>query len=270
MIKPYYETPNGKLYNANCSDVLPELEQVDLTVTSPPYDALRNYHGYIFNFEAIAWELRRITKDGGAVVWIVSDATIEGSETGTSFRQALYFMDNGFKLHDTMIYAKEGGFPLNHKRYEQDFEYMFIFVKNKLKRFNPIKIKCSQSGSKICGTKRQQGNDTLSKLHGIGKKVKNYKTKGNIWHYGVGKNKSTLDSIAHKHPAIFPEALAQDHILSWSNEGNTVLDPMSGSGTVPKMCERLNRKWIACEISEEYAELSAKRIEAEASLKLFT
>jgi site-specific DNA-methyltransferase (adenine-specific) len=84
----------------------------------------------------------------------------------------------------------------------------------------------------------------------------------NIWRYNNGKGFSTKDEIAYQHPAIFPEKLAQDHILSWSNEGDIVLDPFGGSGTVAKKAIELNRKWISIEISKEYCELAEKRIKS--------
>ena len=270
MIKPYYETSLGKLYHGSCEDILPYLQNIDLTITSPPYDNLRDYHGYIFNFQRIAGYLLDITKEGGVVVWIVADATINGSETGTSFKQALYFKEIGFNLYDTMFYQKEC-FPLNHRRYDQSIEYMFIFSKGIPKTFNPILVPCSQSGKNLTGTKRQGNKDDLSPIHGINTKIKPYRTKGNLWFYPSGFQKTTKDKIAFEHPAIFPDALAQDHIMSWSNKDtDTVLDPMCRSGTTLKMAERLGRKWIGIEISEEYCELAAKRIESEASqLKLF-
>jgi site-specific DNA-methyltransferase (adenine-specific) len=267
-MKPYYETDNGKLYNANCLDALPYLPEVDLTATSPPYDNLRDYKGYDFNFQKIAGSLFDITKQGGVVVWVVGDATINGSETGTSFKQALYFKEIGFNLHDTMIYFKDP-MPLTHNRYEQAFEYMFVFSKGRTKIFNPILKKCSRAGQIISGNRRHNLSD-LEPIHGKGKKTATMSIKNNVWHYSPGFNKSTKDKIAFQHPAKFPEALAQDHIISWSNKGDTVLDPMAGSGTVPKMCERLNRKWLACEISEEYCEIIKTRVENERKqLKLF-
>ncbi len=267
-MKPYFETPNGKIFHGNCLDILPELEAVDLTVTSPPYDNLRDYEGYDFDFEKIAVELFRVTKEGGVVVWVVGDATIDGSETGTSFKQALYFKELGFNLHDTMIYHNTG-LTLNHKRYEQEFEYMFIFTKGYLTTFNPIKTPC------LWYNKEPDRTGQTMKIHNeifkkgrsgsLRGKIKQEKIKGNIWNYQTGYAKSSKDKIAFEHPAIFPEQLTHDHIISWSNENDLVLDPMAGSGTVPKMCERLNRKWVACEISEKYCEIAAKRITHERS-----
>jgi len=268
-MKPYYETANGKLYHGNAVNIMAELPQVDLTVTSPPYDNLRDYEGYDFDFEKMAQGLKVITKDGGVVVWVVGDATVNGSETGTSFRQALYFKDIGFNLHDTMIYQKLCYMPLTHNRYENVFEYMFVLSKNRPAVFNPkMKINITK-GNLITGNRRHNGND-LSPIHLHGKRKKDKGIEVNVWKYKTGWNHSYTDKIVKGHPAVMPERLAHDHIISWSNESDTIFDPMCGSGTVPKMAERLNRKWLACEISEKYCEIIAKRVESEASqLKLF-
>jgi site-specific DNA-methyltransferase (adenine-specific) len=218
---------------------------------------LRDYNGYTFDFEGIANELYRITKKGGVVVWVVGDATIKGSETGTSFRQALYFKEIGFNLHDTMLY-KTNKIPLNHNRYEQEFEYMFILSKGKPKTFNPIRIPCKYAGTATSGTFRHTGKE-LAKAHTI-KPISETKIKGNVWELASGNMKGTLDKIAFQHPATFPEKLAEDHILSWSNEGDTVLDPMAGSGTTLKMAKKNNRKFIGIEISKEYCKIAKKRI----------
>lgn len=245
---------------------------IDLTVTSPPYDGLRTYNGYSFPFEEIAKELFRVTKEGGVVVWIVGDATVKGSETGTSFRQALFFKECGFRLHDTMIYKKPA-LPKNHNRYEQDFEYMFIFSKGKPKTFNPIRIP-----TKFPEKETARKNSYFSKTNEAnrsarsGKKRKPVgldKIKGNIWNYSVGKGHSTRDNIAFKHPAIFPEKMVNDHILSWSNEGEIVYDPFNGSGTTPKIAHVLGRRWIASEISPEYVEISKERLKPYLKNNLF-
>ena len=201
-------------------------KQVDLTVTSPPYDDLRDYEkSLVWNFDVfkkVAQRLYNITKEGGVVVWVVGDKTIKGSESGTSFKQALYFKEIGFNLHDTMIYQSDKP-PLSHNRYEQKFEYMFVFSKGKPKTFNPIMEECKYAGSsKKARTFRQNGNE-LEETHNKGK-VKKEKIKGNVWIYSTGYNKSSKDKIAFKHPAVFPEKLAEDHIKSWSNEGELVMD----------------------------------------------
>lgn len=230
--------------------------QVDLTVTSPPYDNLRTYEDKLEWNENI-WKkiislLYNITKDGGVVVWVVGDATIKGSETGTSFKQALYAMECGFNLHDTMIYEKSNPMPKNDKRYEPAFEYMFIFVKGKLNKWNPIKEKAKMFGKINSGTQYDiQGN--LKEKWGSGKPIKEYKVKSNIWKYPVGRS-------YNGHPAIFPLRLAQDHIISWSNEGNTVLDPFMGSGTTGVACKNTEREFIGIEKIEKYYNIAYNRI----------
>jgi site-specific DNA-methyltransferase (adenine-specific) len=248
-------------------------DHIDLTVTSPPYDNLRSYKGVgdEWNFETfkpIARELFRVTKKGGVVVWVVGDATIEGSETGTSFRQALYFMECGFRLHDTMIYQRNMR-PLTHNRYEQNFEYMFVFSKRKPKIFNPITITCRWAGkTRHLKTNSRQDGDKLNRRWKI-KPIAAKRIKENIWYYATGFGCTTKDKEAFEHPAVFPEKLAQDHIISWSNEGDLVFDPFMGSGTVGKQCELLRRRWLGCDKVESYCSIAAKRIEAAANQKTF-
>lgn len=260
-LKPYYETENGKLYHGNCLDIIPKLKKVDLTITSPPYDNLRDYNKYDFNFKSTANELYKITKEGGVIVWVVGDATVKGSETGTSFKQALYFKKIGFNLHDTMIYEKNiAAFPPSN-RYCQQFEYMFILSKNKPKTTN-IQV---QSKKHIPSQKHkgyQRNKDGTTKIWNTNSN-NNFIKMSNVWKFNVGYMQSSTDKISFQHPAIFPEALAKRHILSWSNEGDTILDPMAGSGTVATMCEQLNRKWISIEISKEYCEIIKQRVEKE-------
>lgn len=253
-----------KLYLGDCIDILPTLAavSVDLTVTSPPYDDLRTYNGYVFNFEPIARELYRVTKLGGVVVWVVGDQTMKGSETGTSFKQALYFMECGFNLHDTMIYEKAGlSFP-DTTRYYQVFEYMFVFSKGKVSTFNPlVDRKNIWAGQKVHSTVRNRDGSLTPKVC-IGNETKEFGVRYNIW-----RIPHNLPGRA-KHPASFPEALARDHILSWSNPGDTVLDPMMGSGTTGKESVKLQRKFIGVECSSEYFEIAEKRI-AQAQAPLF-
>lgn len=248
----------------DCVEVMSNMEDcsIDLTVTSPPYDNLRNYDGYDFNFEGIADELYRVTKQGGVVVWVVGDATIKGSETGTSFRQALYFMKIGFNLHDTMIYHKDNPPPVGgHNRYYQAFEYMFVFSKGKPKTFNPLMKKRrnkwnDKRTTRYRGLTRNKDGEFVKKQIPIKKIVK----RNNLWTYMVGGGISTMDKEAYKHPAIFPEKLAEEHILSWSNEGDVVLDPMCGSGTTCKMAKVNGRNYIGIDISKEYCEITRKRV----------
>jgi site-specific DNA-methyltransferase (adenine-specific) len=236
---------------------LPE-ECADLTVTSPPYDGLRTYNGYSFDFETIARGLYRVTKRGGVVVWVVADGTVNGTESGNSFRQALYFKEIGFRLHDTMIYASEK-VPLTHNRYEQKFEYMFVLSKGKPKTFNPIMIPCKHAGAILNSrTFRQDAQGTLEGAHKKGA-VAEVKIRGNIWTYATGPA-SASDPYARKHPAIFPEKLAEDHIISWSNPGDLILDPMLGSGTTAKMALKNDRKFVGIEMSAEYVEIAKLRI----------
>lgn len=251
----------NKIYNIDCLQGLKLLEDnsVDLTVTSPPYDDLRNYKGYSFDFENIAKELYRVTKTGGILVWIVGDATYKGSESGTSFRQALYFKECGFNLHDTMIYEKNSSsFPAarTSKRYTQIFEYMFVFSKGKIR--NDISLLCDKpnkwAGHTNWGNNTQYDKDGNLKQTNNIKPVPEFSLRNNIWKYSVGFNDKT------GHPAVFPEKLAEDHILSWSKENDVVLDPFMGSGTTAKMSILNNRNYIGFEISKEYCDMAEERL----------
>ena len=257
------------IYCIDCLEGLKQMEDgcIDLTVTSPPYDDLRKYNGYSWDFESIAKELYRVTKQGGVVVWIVGDKTVKGSETGTSFKQALFFKEIGFNLHDTMIYLSNKP-PLTHPRYEQKFEYMFVLSKGKPKTFNPIMEECKYAGkSGKARTFRHDGH-ILESTHKTDK-VKQYKIKGNVWEYSTGYQHSTKDKVAFQHPAIFPEQLAHDHIISWSNEEDVVLDPFMGSGTTAKMCKLTNRNYIGFEISEEYCQIAEERLKDVSSFLVY-
>jgi len=248
----------NKIYNENCLETMAKMPDcfVDLTVTSPPYDNLRTYNGYSFDFEAVAKELYRVTKQGGVVVWVVADATIKGSETGTSFRQALWFKDCGFNLHDTMIYLKNQlAFP-DSNRYYNGFEFMFVFSKGKPKTFNPISDRENiHAGRIVSGSERQRNGKLRKRKSCEGKVIKKYGVRYNYWLMYNQKR-----GIETQHPAIFPEQLAHDHIISWSNEGDLVYDCFMGSGTTAKMANLNNRNWIGSEISKEYCEIAEKRI----------
>jgi site-specific DNA-methyltransferase (adenine-specific) len=244
---------NNKIYNENCLDTMARMDDnvIDLTVTSPPYDGLRAYNGYSFDFESIAKELYRTTKEGGVVVWVVGDATIKGDETGTSFKQALFFKEIGFNLHDTMIWSKPVVMPTQSTRYQQGFEFMFIFTKGKVKTFNPIKIKSKSKGKKVKKLRaRKDGWEYNEEGYFI---VSDNKMIDNVWSVVNVKNKT-------KHKAVFPEKLANDHIISWSNEGDLVYDPFMGSGTTAKMAKRNNRNYIGSEISSEYCKIIDERL----------
>jgi len=249
----------NKIICGDCLEVMKDIpdNSIDLTVTSPPYDNLRSYKGYTFKFEETANELYRVTKIGGVIVWVVGDATIKGSETGTSFKQALYFKDIGFNLHDTMIWIKPDPIPLTHNRYEQSFEYMFILSKGKPKTFNAIKV-ITKYGGKVENMKNWSNKDIKqSKRIRDENIIRNSKRiKHNNWKISVN------DGNKLNHPAKFPEQLAQDHILSWSNESDIVLDPMCGSGTTCKMAKLNNRRYIGIEISPEYCDIARNRVNA--------
>jgi DNA modification methylase len=255
----------NKIICGSCQEELKKMENscIDLTVTSPPYDNIREYKGYSFetkDFKTIVSELFRVTKDGGIVVWIVGDSVINGGESGTSFRQALGFMEGGFILHDTMIYEKNtSSFPARRKgkRYTQIFEYMFIFCKGKIKTGNMICDKPNKwAGHTNWGKNTQRGKDgNLIETKNI-KPVPDFSPRNNIWKYNVGKGFNSKDKESHNHPAIFPEKMAEDHILSWSNEGDLVLDPFMGSGTTCKMAKKNKRKYIGIDISAEYCKLA--------------
>ena len=255
-------TNEYSLLFGDCLERMKEIPSgsVDLTVTSPPYDNLRTYAGTLeWNFDIfkqVANELYRVTKDGGVVVWVVGDATIKGSETGTSFRQALYFKEIGFNLHDTMIYAKNSYMPLTHNRYEQAFEYCFCLSKGKPNSWNPIMIDCLTKGTKRNrGGSKAKENSYAERRRDERTVVNDKKQAPNIFYYDVGKNEKTL------HNAPFPEQLANDHIISWGNEGDTVLDPFMGSGTTGKMAILNNRRFIGIEKVEDYFDIAKNRIE---------
>lgn len=264
MIAPTWQAGDCSLYLGDCLEILPQLEagSVDLTVTSPPYGNLRDYKGFTFVFQSVANELLRATKPGGIVVWIVGDQMIDGSESCESFRQAIYFTSIGFKLHDTMIYMKAGPAYPSQNRYYQVFEYMFIFSNGYPSTYNPIKDRenrwFGQKWSKI--RTRREKDGSLKSQTWYAEEGEKMGVRFNIWQYANGYGNHG-DDFAHEHPASFPEALAEDHILSWSNPGDLVLDPMMGSSTTCKMALANGRRTIGIDISPEYFEISKRRIQ---------
>ena len=247
---------------SDCVDVLSKFPNncIDLTVTSPPYDTLREYNKYAFKFKEIAAQLYRVTKEGGVVVWVIGDSTVNGSETGSSFQQALYFKSLGFNLHDTMIYQKSGFAYPSTNRYHQIFEYMFIFSKGKPKTFNPIKDKPNKTQYTF-SKKRRKKDGTMSHSNDTSRiQVSPFGMRTNIWKYKTGRGNSTKDEIAFQHPAIFPEKLCKDHIITWTNPGDIVLDPIVGSGTTIKTAKQLKRHFIGIDISKEYCDIARKRV----------
>jgi len=248
----------NEIYNIDCRIGMKQLptDSIDLVVTSPPYDDLRIYNGYKFDFENIAIELFRVMKKGGVVVWVIGDKIKNGNKSLTSFKQALFFQEIGFNVHDVMIYKKKNTPFMRSNAYTNSYEFMFIFSKGKPKTFNPLKTATVRQGYEKLVTNK--------KADGINKKVmgelKKEKTRINIWDYAVGLGGSTNDKFAFEHTAIFPEKLVHDHILSWSNKGDIVFDPMCGSGTTCKIAALNNRNFIGMEISKEYTEIAKKRV----------
>ena len=246
----------NKIYNENCLDTMARMEDnfIDLTVTSPPYDNLRMYKGFTMDWQKTINELYRVTKQGGVVVWVVGDSTQKGSETGTSFRQALFAKECGFNLHDTMIYQKSTP-PLTHNRYEQNFEYMFVWSKGKPNTFNGLREPREYTDNRKNKAFGRNKDNSVDFGYSTQDKTR---LKRNVWKYFAGGGAN--DKIASKHPAIFPEQLAQDHILSWSNENDLVYDCFMGSGTTAKMAKLNNRNYIGSEISEEYCKIIEQRL----------
>ncbi len=235
---------------------------IDLTVTSPPYDNLRTYNGYTWDFKTLAKELYRVTADGGVVVWVVGDETKDFDEGLTSSIQKIYFHNCGFNILDTMIYLKKSYAPAypNIMRYAQVFEYMFVFAKNgKPKTFNPVQTRKKESSvidKKKVGFRQKDGSIIRKEINSSNK----YKSKTNVWEYATGYGKTTSDKIAFEHPAILSEALVQDHIISWSNPGDLIFDPFMGSGTTAKMAMQCQRHYLGFEISQEYIDIAQERL----------
>ena len=249
----------NRLIVGDCVDTLSEIPEcsIDLTVTSPPYDKLRDYNGFKFDAKGIGEALLRVTKNGGVVVWVVGDR-IDGGRSMTSFRQAVMFQDIGFTVHDVMIYQKKNTPFMRSNAYTNAWEFMLVLSKNGApSAFNPLKVPTARNGEELL---------THNKLpDGINKKrrarLNKEKVRTNIWAYAVGLGGTTRDKIAFQHPAVFPEKLAEDHILSWTNPGDVVLDPMCGSGTTCKMAKLHGRKYIGIDISQEYIEIAQQRID---------
>ncbi|UYN90434.1 MAG: site-specific DNA-methyltransferase [Anaerolineales bacterium] len=248
------------VYQADCVEFMAHMDagSVSLTVTSPPYDELRDYNGYKFEFEKIAYSLYRVTQKGGVVVWVVNDKIKNGNRSLTSFRQAIFFQEVGFNVHDVMIYKKKNTPFMRSNAYTNCYEFMFVFSKGSPRVFSPLKTKTVRQGQEMLPFNK--GTD------GVNKKVlgelKPEKTLTNVWEYAVGFGGSTRDKFAFEHPAIFPEKLAEDHIKSWTKEGDLVFDPMCGSGTTLKMAKIARRLYLGCDISADYVKLAKKRLKA--------
>jgi len=267
-MQPVYQKDSVWLYHGDNVEFMRTVPEgvVDLTVTSPPYDDLRKYteeSAWTFDkFKEVAKELFRITKEGGVVVWNVNDATINGSESLTSFKQAIFFVEGvGFKLHDTMIWQKSTFSAVGalKTRYAPVIEFMFIMVKGKLNTFNPLKDRPNKhAGVKHHGTVRQRDGSTKQVFGAKEKEIAQFGQRFNIWQINEEKQ-----SKKYEHPAVFPLALAEDHIKSWSNDGDLVFDPFMGSGTVAVAATKLNRRVMGCEIAKEYVDIQIARLEKE-------
>ena len=252
------ELPINQIICGDCLEVMRDWPDgcVDLVVTSPPYDNMRKYNGYSFEFENTAKELVRVVKQGGVVVWVVGDATVDGSETGTSFRQALYFKRLGFNIHDTMIYTKGGqGATGSNRAYWQDFEYMFVLSKGRPKAINLIADRKNatrpRTAYEAAGHRHTSGETKKSRIinrHEYGKRL-------NVWQYHEAGTRVN-------HPAVFPVALATDHIRSWSVDGDLAADPFCGSGTTCVAAKKLGRRYIGIDISSEYCQIARDRLRA--------
>jgi site-specific DNA-methyltransferase (adenine-specific) len=251
----------NKIYNKNCIFGLKELDNdsIDLVVTSPPYDNMRQYDGSVDEWDwgvflMTSKELYRVIKPGGVCVWVVGDQTKNGSETGTSFKQALEFVNRGFNLNDTMIWVKKNPMPqVKQPRYSQVFEYMFVFSKGKPKTFNPIMIPTKCGGQVYDSTCKNIDGESgrVHKTFSINKE----KVHGNVFEIAVAQNRGK-----EKHPAVFPEELVDIHIETWSNEGDLVLDPFIGSGTTAISAIKHNRNYIGFDVNEKYCKIAMDNI----------
>lgn len=260
----------NKIYCGDATKVMEEIdtESVDLIVTSPPYSDLRHYGNTLVGwthdkFMEVANQMHRVLKPGGVIVWVVDDKTEKGSETGTSFKQALYFMDIGLNLNDTMIFLKSNPMPqVKQPRYRQCFEYMFVFSKGKPKTFNPIMRKCVESGKHYTSTVKIMGGEEGRK--DIDYFVSNETVDYNVWRMSVAQNKIlyNVDGKEIKHPAVFPYEIPYRHIKTWTNEGDLVLDPFMGSGTTALAAINTKRNYIGIDSNEDYCKIANIRIKA--------
>ena len=254
---PVNVLPIDRFLVGDCVDVMGRFpdDSIDLTVTSPPYDGLRNYDGFEFDAEAVGRQLLRVTKPGGVVVWVVGDR-INGGRSMTSFRQGVMFQDIGWNMHDVMVYQKRNTpFPRSNA-FTNAWEFMFVMSKGRPKTFNPLKTGTARTGRERLTTNK--GPDGVNRKRWA--VLKEEKTRNNVWAYAVGLGGTTRDREAFEHPAMFPEKLARDHVMAWSNEGDVVLDPMCGAGTTAKMTALLHRRYIGIDVSERYIDIARVRV----------
>ena len=261
------------IYHTDALSLMADMDDdsIDMALTSPPYDNLRTYDGHSeFDFKSIAQETYRVLKPGGVLVWVVGDATIDGSETLTSMRQALYFVDVvGFKMHDTMIYYRDGTLFPDPTRYTPQWEYMFIFSIGRPKTINQLKQKNKYAGGYGGGNAIKYQREANGHAKRPRRKTKEYGVLGNVWKISSGGGKTTKDKEAYAHPAMFPEKLAERHILTWSNPGDVVMDYFMGSGTTAKMARNNGRHYIGCDVNGDYVELARKRLAKPYTPKMF-
>ena len=259
----------SQIIHGDCLEVMRGFPDacIDLVVTSPPYDNLRDYKGYRFDCPPVAVELLRVMKPGGVVVWVVQDAKVKGSRTLSSLEQAIAFRDAGWRVHDTMIWLKDScPFPIRNA-YQPVWEYMFAFSKGSPKTFSPIRKKNGQIKKLDQRSSYRQKNGSLLRKEPY--TTPSDSIEHNVFYYAAGHCQSTRDSFSFEHPATFPEALAKDQIISWTKPGDVVLDPFAGSGTTLKMAEEVGRQWIGIDISADYCEIAKQRVKvAQPELKL--
>ena len=251
------EDGEGTIHTGDCVKYMAEMEEgcVDLVVTSPPYDDLRQYNGFEFDCGKVAGGLARVVKKGGVVVWVVGDR-INGGRSLTSFEQAFAFRDAGFVVYDAMIFKKRNTPFMRKRAYTNCYEFMFVFTRGVPATFNPLRSPSVRTG--VWPVPFLKGADGVNRK--TRRALSEHKVRNNIWSYAVGKNGTTSDMYAFKHPAMFPENLARDHILSWSEPADLVFDPMCGAGTTCKMAKATGRRWVGVDVSPEYTEIARRRV----------
>ena len=234
---------------------------IDMVVTSPPYDGLRDYNGFSLDLHKIGKEIYRVLKDGGIAVMVIQDATKDFAKSLTSFRTIVDWCDNvGFRLFETVIYHKNGTEGAWWKqRFRVDHEYMPIFMKGKKPQYfnkEPLKIPSKHGGKVMSGSGNRRTDGTLSET--VRRPINTMKCRGTVWDYLMAGDKNPLK---RKHPAVFPDKIPYDCIQCFCPEGGLVLDPFIGCGSTAVMAKVLGRNYIGIDISREYCDLAEERIE---------
>lgn len=238
---------------------------IDIVVTSPPYDAIRDYKGFSYDLHATGKEIQRVLKLGGVAVIVIQDQTKNFGKTLTSFRTILDWCDSfGFKLFETVIYRKYGaeGAWWN-KRFRVDHEYIPIFLKGERPQYfnkEHLKIPSKHGGKTLTGGGTRLTNGIRIATRAI--KINLMKCRGTIWEYLTAGDGSRLK---HEHPATFPDKLPYDFIQCFCPEGGIVLDPFVGSGTTTVAAKNLGRRYIGIDIAPEYCAIAEKRMQIESS-----